>query len=357
MRGGTTVYEYTAKGEVRKETKTIDSIQYVTQYSYDQNGNLKTMTYPSGRVITYNYSNDRATSVLNNAATLASSINYKPFGGLSSITYGTGLTGSISYDNQYRVSGIAVGSVMNRRMQMTTGISPGSRTSSMRLRISHLPTMLLIVSLQLQPPEYGAVLPGRMMELATDRREGSIVYSYAPSTNKLAGAGGTSFGYDSNGNTTSQAARAYTYNQNQRLILVVDGAMTAGYTYNGNGQRVKKVVNGITTIFHYNRDGLLVAESDGIGATTAEYVYLSSLPLAKIEGMNTYFYANDHLATPQKMTDSTGTVVSLTTNLSGSDCHDIDSHEQSPLSPVLRCRDRIELRIIIGTIILSLEIY
>ena len=52
---GTTVYEYTAKGQVKKETKTIDSIQYVTQYTYDQNGNLKTMTYPSGAVITYNY--------------------------------------------------------------------------------------------------------------------------------------------------------------------------------------------------------------------------------------------------------------------------------------------------------------
>ena len=52
---GTTVYEYTQKGQVRKETKTIDSIQYVTQYSYDMNGNLKTMTYPSGRVVTYAY--------------------------------------------------------------------------------------------------------------------------------------------------------------------------------------------------------------------------------------------------------------------------------------------------------------
>jgi RHS repeat-associated protein len=31
--------------------------------------------------------------------------------------------------------------------------------------------------------------------------------------------------------------------------------------------------------------------------------------MAKIEGANTYYYHNDHLATPQKMTDSTGAVV------------------------------------------------
>lgn len=89
----------------------------------------------------------------------------------------------------------------------------------------------------------------------------------------------------------------------------MDGAITAGYTYNGNGQRVKKVVNGTTTIFHYNLAGQLIAESDSSGATTAEYVYLNGAPLAKIEGSNVYFYHNDNLGTPQKMTDSTGAVV------------------------------------------------
>ena len=76
-------YEYTAKGQVKKETKDIDSVTYVTQYTYDQNGNIKTMTYPGGRVITYNYTNDKVVSVLNNAANLATSINYKPFGGMA----------------------------------------------------------------------------------------------------------------------------------------------------------------------------------------------------------------------------------------------------------------------------------
>ncbi len=76
-----------------------------------------------------------------------------------------------------------------------------------------------------------------------------------------------------------------------------------------NGQRVKKVVNGITTIFHYNLSGQLIAESNNGGSITAEYVYLNGSPLAKIEGTNTYYYHNDHLGTPQKLTDSTGQVV------------------------------------------------
>ena len=127
-------------------------------------------------------------------------------------------------------------------------------------------------------------------------------------TNKLTAANGVSFVSDNNGNTTTQNSRVYTYNQNQRMIQVVDGAMTAGYTYNGNGQRLKKTVNGTVTVFHYSLNGQIIAESNSAGNVTAEYVYLNSQPLAKMEGANTYYYHNDHLATPQRMTDSTGTV-------------------------------------------------
>jgi RHS repeat-associated protein len=80
-------------------------------------------------------------------------------------------------------------------------------------------------------------------------------------------------------------------------------------TYNGNGQRVKKVVSGTTTVFHYSLLGQLIAESDGSGATTAEYVYITSTPLAKIDSTGTNYIHNDHLGTPVAMTDATGAKV------------------------------------------------
>ena len=81
---GTTIYEYSVKGELIKEEKPILGINYVTGYQYDDNGNLVVVAYPSGRTITYVYDNaDQITSVqttpLGGAQqTVASAISYVP---------------------------------------------------------------------------------------------------------------------------------------------------------------------------------------------------------------------------------------------------------------------------------------
>ncbi len=300
---GTTSYEYSPKGQVTKETKLISSHTYITQYTYDQNGNMKTMTYPSGKVITYNYTNDRATSiVLNNAVNLATNIAYKPFGGMTSIIYGNGITSSIGYDNQYHLSTLVTSTFQN----LTYGYDYNGNITSITPGKTY--TYDTLDRLGTATGTWGSL--GWTYDGVGNRQtENANTYTYAPYTNKLATANGISFGYDNNGNTTTQSSRVYTYNQNQRLIQVVDGAMTAGYTYNGNGQRVKKTVNSVTTVFHYSLNGQIIAESNSSGTIIAEYVYLNGQPLAKMEGANTYYYHNDHLATPQKMTDSTGTIV------------------------------------------------
>jgi YD repeat-containing protein len=275
---GTTSYEYTPKGQVTKETKLIDSHTYVTQYSYDQNGNLKTMTYPSGKVITYSYTNDRAVSVLNGAANLATNITYKPFGGMSGLTYGNELAGSISYDEvrkNYRITGITAGSVLN--LSYPTYDNNGN---------------IQAINNTLDPTKsksftYDAL--DRLWTAATGtwnfawtydgvgnrQTENGNSYTYLTGSNKLNSANALSYGYDNNGNTIAEGTRVFTYNQNQRFIRVVDGAITKGeYTYNGNGQRVKKVAGEVTTIFHYNLNGQIIAESESSGNITAEYVYL-----------------------------------------------------------------------------------
>jgi len=299
---GTTSYEYSPKGQVTKETKVISGHTYITQYTYDQNGNVKTMTYPSGKVIDYHYTNDRVDLVKNGAAILATSIQYKPFGGMSAITYGNGLASSIGYDTQYRLSSLATSTFQN----LTYGYDYNGNITSIAPSKTYGYDTLDRLGTATGP--WGS-LEWEYDGVGNRKNHRGDIYDYAPGTNKLTNANGISIGYDNNGNTTIQSSRIYTYNQNQRLIQVVDGAITANYTYNGNGQRVKKTVNGTVTIFHYSLNGQIIAESNSAGTITAEYVYLNNQPMAKMEGVNTYYYHNDHLATPQKMTDASGTVV------------------------------------------------
>jgi RHS repeat-associated protein len=316
---GTTTYEYSAKNQIKKETKVIDRVTYTTQYTYDQNGNLKTMTYPSGRVITYNYTNDRVVSMLNNAANLATSITYKPFGGLSSITYGNGLTGNISYDSQYRITSIIAGSVLslnyalydaNGNVKTIQDVLDPTRDRSFTYdSLDRLDTATSSGIWGTLDWSYDGV-GNRTSEVTGSDTN---AYAYFTGSNKLqliTGSFNKTFTFDANGNTNTEGIREYVYNQNQRLIRVVDGGATAGeYTYNGNGQRVKKDVNGTIAIFHYNQSGQIIAESNNVGTINTEYLYLNGQPLSKIEGANIYYYHNDHLGTPQKMTDASGTVV------------------------------------------------
>jgi RHS repeat-associated protein len=59
-----------------------------------------------------------------------------------------------------------------------------------------------------------------------------------------------------------------------------------------------------TRIFHYDLRGHLIAETNQTGQMLAEYVYLGDQLLSMIKpGETVYYFHNDHLGTPQVLTD------------------------------------------------------
>jgi len=81
------------------------------------------------------------------------------------------------------------------------------------------------------------------------------------------------------------------------------------YVHNGRGERVFKTVNGMTTLFFYDQTGDIVGEYDQQGNALREHVYGLTGRLATSEGGATYWHHNDHLGTPQKMTDNSATIL------------------------------------------------
>jgi RHS repeat-associated protein len=145
---------------------------------------------------------------------------------------------------------------------------------------------------------------------------GNWIYN---NNNELTNYGTTTFQYDANGNTTNKTNGTnitnYVYNAENRLVQVQDGSgnVIANYYYDPFGRRLWKEVNGTTTYFLYADEGL-VGECDASGAVTKTYGYVpdsdwTTDPLFMRENNNYYFYHNDHLGTPQKITSVNGAVV------------------------------------------------
>jgi RHS repeat-associated protein len=279
---GSYTFYYDAHGNLNKEEKTINSILYTTQYTYNNNNILTSITYPTGRTISY--TRDQAgrvsqvsTTLNGNPKTLASSITYLPYGGITGLTYGNGLSLSQGYDNQYRISSVVTGSILN----LTYGYDANGNITSILDTVN---------------PPGGEIL------------ENPGTYTYQQGTNKLTHIEGTpsiDFGYDLNANITSETGWTYNYDLSNQLTTVLSGGNQVGaYTYNGAGQRIKKVTQTETRIFHYDLLGHLIAETNQSGQMLAEYVYLGDQLLSIIKpGELAYYFHNDHLGTPQVLTN------------------------------------------------------
>jgi RHS repeat-associated protein len=119
------------------------------------------------------------------------------------------------------------------------------------------------------------------------------------------------FGYDAAGNMTNYTAPGqYVYDPENRL------SSTAGttYTYDGNGERVLKsqLINNVLTPVkrYWSMGGNTLAEGDGSGNLTAEYIYFGGKRVARIDlpANTVHYYLSDHLGSTSIVASATGVV-------------------------------------------------
>ena len=107
---GTTQWAYDAMGRVLREHRTINSVTKDITYTYNLDGSLATLTYPSGRLVTYAPSAvGRPVSATDttHSVTYVNSAHYAPQGALSSAQFGAApINYSVSFDSRLRPSQI-----------------------------------------------------------------------------------------------------------------------------------------------------------------------------------------------------------------------------------------------------------
>ncbi|OYV75180.1 MAG: hypothetical protein B7Z74_01370, partial [Deltaproteobacteria bacterium 21-66-5] len=363
--------------------RTIGSNSYKTSYSYDLADRLASVTYPDGRTVDYTRDAFGRVSGITLAQggdrgrgdhdddhrrgggqTILSGVTYEPFGPVDGFTYGNGVTETLAYDQDYRLTGIAAKGnrqfIQNQTLAYDNvsditsitdlagagedeahrgggddnggdghGWGDDRRTASLNQSFTYDPDYRLLTA----SGPYGDLAfaydadGNRTSRSFTQRfgrsgrtRTRTESYAYGAASNMLqsvSGAQNLQYGYLSNGDlateTGGEVSRSFSYDARNRLSSLINQGMSArttDYATNALGERVQKSGGDDDdgTDFIYDEQGRLIAEGHD-GHVSREYIYLGSLPVAELGHGQIYYIHASHLGAPQKMTDARQRVV------------------------------------------------
>ena len=287
---GSIAYSYNQKGNIVGETRVINGVSYVTAYGYDTVGRLNNVTYPSGRIVSYQHDAlgriaQIDTSKDGSLQTLVAQITYHPFGGIKSFVNGAGQTVTRGMDLDGRTSSYtlahqtySVGYDAASRIGAITDIANPASTQNFGYdELDRLTSY--------QGTGGNQSLTYDLTGNRTSKMVGAGITSYttSPASNRLtqlSGAHNASYQTDPNGSIVHNGNNAFGYDARGRLVTAQTALGPVQYKINALGQRIAKTVAGVTTVFHYDTGGKLIGES---GALHKDYVYLHDLPVALLQ--------------------------------------------------------------------------
>jgi RHS repeat-associated protein len=343
---------YDAVGHLITDKKTIAGVTKTISYTFNSDGSLASIAYPSGRTLNYNVGNaGRPLSAIDSngvqyvlAPSLAgqSGWTYAPTGAVSSLVYGKvvsgfgGITENRTYNNRLELTGIQATSTNGNALNVapcntpfsfgtgcsnsptnndanltgiTNNIVPGrSLTFINPDNTTYYDPLIRILSAKTQatsgPDCWGQTFTddayGNLLSVTTSQCSGFQLSVGVDANNHIITGG---YGYDGAGNMTQDGSGfSYAYDAENRIT----SAAGVNYTYDGSGLRVKKS-NG--TLYWRGLSGNVLAETDLNGNITSEYVFFARRRVARRNGSgNTFFYNVDSLGTTRTITDANGNV-------------------------------------------------
>jgi len=95
---GSESYQYNALGRTTAMTKIVGSTTYPLSYAYDIAGNLKSVTYPSGRVVTQSLDSlERINQITSSGTNYVSAMGYNAAWQPTGFNYGNGVSATFGY--------------------------------------------------------------------------------------------------------------------------------------------------------------------------------------------------------------------------------------------------------------------
>ncbi|HKO42112.1 MAG TPA: hypothetical protein VJU84_02390, partial [Pyrinomonadaceae bacterium] len=317
---------YDPLGRITANSQVTDGQVYSIAHRYNRAGNLVSITYPSGRIVTTEYDlagrmagvqhQQSGTYYAGGAATDASNrMQYAAHGGSSVMKLGNGLWEHTNFNTRLQPTEIGLG---------TSSTSSGTLGLTYDYGTTNNNGNVLSVSYAGGGLSYTQTFGYDTLNRLTASHEGSAwsqtnsydrygnrsivgsALSFSAINNRITNAG---YVYDAAGNLTNDGVHSYGFDGEDK-IKSVDGVGDV-FRYDGDGNRVRKnFVSGEKVRMVYSA-GQLIAEYDlSNGALLKEYVYGGKGLIATVEpSAGTKYATVDHLGTLRVVTDSAGAVV------------------------------------------------
>jgi RHS repeat-associated protein len=344
---GSLQYAYDGQGRITTATQRVlatsganaTTLTQTTGYAYDGVGHVSAITYPSGSIVSFTYSQGLLNAIgvqANAGATgqpLLSQIHWQPFGPADHWLWQM-VSGTQSHDRVYDTSGRSVRYPLAGFVR-DLSYDPANRISGYSHRDAATGTATAAAVALNQNFAYDKL--DRLTNVTTNASSWTIAYDAngnrtgvtlngvartytTPTTsNRLSSVSNParSLGYDAAGNMSSDTGLGYTatYNLENRLQTVTRAGQTATFSYNSLGQRVRKfnssgAASTVLFVFDVNT-GHLLGEYDATGKAVKEYVWLGDTlvalmtpdPASASNPPLIYYVQTDHLNTPRAVLD------------------------------------------------------
>jgi RHS repeat-associated protein len=347
-------------GQETVDARTTNSVTKSTILQNNLEGSPSTLTYPSGRVITYTlaYSGSNTAGRMASAVDSTGPINYAsaalyaPPGGLSSLTNGASIVSTSYYNDRLQPCRISVkssgtapascadtatGNVLDFSYNFSLGASDNGNVTAIannrdntRSQNFTYDALNRITSAQTQTT--GVTIPnancwgltfgydpwGNLLSSNSSGPTGCgeplPLNVYATTANQMSTSATqlAGFCYDAAGNLLQQVTcpvtnATYAYDAENHMTSA-DGVT---YTYDGDGRRVKKSSG---KLYWYGTGSGPLNETDLFGNTNNssfyEYVFFTGQRIARRDyNNNVDYYFSDHLGTSRVVTNSAGAIL------------------------------------------------